>query len=110
MRIREIIRQVCDANDIQILKGRVSKNHIHLYFSYFPRLSVSEMVRLLKGRPSRLVQSEFPQLSKTYWGKHFWAIGFAAFSSGHVTDQMIQEYLEKHDKHPNHNDDDFVVE
>jgi len=110
VRTREIIRQVCDANDIQILKGRVSKNHIHLYVSYPPKLSVSEMVRLLKGRSSRLVQSEFPQLSKTYWGKHFWAIGYAAFSSGHVTDQMIQEYLEKHDTHPNHNDDDFVVE
>ena len=61
-------------------------------------------------RSSRKIQEEFPQLGKQYWGKHFWAIGYAAFSSGHVTDEMIREYLEKHDKHPNHHDDNFRVE
>jgi putative transposase len=105
-----LIRQICDANDIVILKGRVSKDHVHLYISYPPKLSVSEMVRRIKGRTSRLLQEEFPQLSKRYWGKHFWAIGYAAFSSGQVTDEMIQEYISQHHKHPNHRDEDFVVE
>jgi len=109
-RIREIIRQSCDANDIKIIQGRVSKDHIHLYVSYPPKLSVSDRVRRLKGRSSKRIQDEFPQLGRQYWGKHFWGIGYAAFSSGHVTDAMIQEYLKHHDKHPNHHDDDFVVE
>ena len=73
-----------------IIKGRVSKNHVHLYLSYPPKLSVSEMMALLKGRSSRRIQQEFPQLSKRYWGKHFWAIGYGAFSSGYVTDAMIR--------------------
>ena len=110
VRIRDLIRQVCDQNDLQIIQGRVSKDHIHLYLSYPPKISVSEIVRLCKGRSSRKIQEEFPQLGKIYWGKHFWAIGYAAFSSGHVTDEMIKEYLENHRQHPNHNDDDFVVE
>lgn len=109
-RTREIIRQVCDANNVEIIKGRVSKDHVQLYVSYPPKISVSEIVRRLKGRSSRKIQEEFPQLGKQYWGKHFWAIGYAAFSSGHVTDEMIQEYLEQHDKHSNHQDDDFKVE
>nr|VFK79562.1 MAG: putative transposase [Candidatus Kentron sp. SD] len=109
-RARDIIRQVCDQNGINIIKGAVSKNHVHLYISYPPKLSVSDMVKWFKGRTSRKLQEEFPQLSKKYWGKHFLAIGYAAFSSGHVTDEMIKEYLECHDNHPNHNDDDFLVE
>ncbi len=109
-RIRDIIRQVCDANDIQIIEGRVSKDHIHLYVSYPPKLSVSEMVRRMKGRSSKRIQEEFPQLGKRYWGKHFWGIGYAAFSSGHVTDDMIKEYLKQHEKHPNHHDENFAVE
>jgi putative transposase len=68
------------------------------------------MVKWFKGRSSRKLQDEFPQLGKTYWGKHFWAIGYVAFSSGHVTDEMIQEYLAHHENHPNHNDDGFTVE
>jgi REP element-mobilizing transposase RayT len=31
LRIRELIRQVCDANEVEIIQGRVSKDHIHLY-------------------------------------------------------------------------------
>ena len=67
-------------------------------------------VLFFKGRSSRKIQEEFPQLSKKYWGKHFWGIGYAAFSSGHVTDEMIQNYLKNHKNDPNHNDDDFKVE
>ena len=109
-RTRDIIRQVCDSNDIDILRGVVSKDHLHLYISYPPKLSVSDMVKWMKGRSSRKLQQEFPQLKKTYWGKHFWAISYAAFSSGDVTDEMIQEYLDNHEKHPNHNDDNFDIE
>ena len=110
VRARDIIRQVCDQKDIQIIKGAVSKDHVHLYISYPPKYSVSDIVKWLKGRSSKKLQDEFPQLGKTYWGKHFWAIGYAAFSSGDITDRMIKEYLENHDKHSNHNDDDFQVE
>jgi putative transposase len=110
IRLRDIIRQICDSNDINIIQGRVSKDHVHIYVSYPPKLSVSEMVRLMKGRSSRKIQEEFPQLGKRYWGKHFWGIGYAAFSSGHVTDEMIQDYLKHHKNHPNHQDDNFAVE
>ena len=109
-RIREIIRQICESKDIQIIKGRVSQDHVHIYVSYPPKISVSEMIRFFKGRSSRKIQEEFPQLSKRYWGKHFWGIGYAAFSSGQVTDEMIQHYLENHKNDLNHNDDDFQIE
>jgi putative transposase len=109
-RTRELIRQVCEQNDIQIIRGVVSKDHVHLYISYPPKYSVSDMVKWFKGRSSRKLQEEFPQLGKRYWGKHFWGIGYAAFSSGHVTDEMIQEYLKHHKDHPNHQDDGFTVE
>jgi len=110
VRTHEIIKQACDQNGIQIIKGRVSKDHVHLSISYPPKLSVSEIVRVFKGRSSRKIQDEFPQLGKVYWGKHFWATGYAEFSSGRVTDEMIREYLDHHDNHPNHNDDEFRVE
>jgi len=110
VRARDIIRHICDQKDIKIIKGAVSKDHVHLYISYPPKYSVSDMVKWFKGRSSRKLQDEFPQLGKVYWGQHFWAIDYAAFSSGHITDEMIKEYLENHDKHSNHNDDDFKVE
>ena len=79
-RLRELIRQSCNGMDIEILQGRVSKDHGHLYTSYPPKWSVSEIVRKIKGRSSKKIREEFPQLGRRYWGKHFWGIGYAAFS------------------------------
>ncbi|MCZ6924609.1 MAG: transposase, partial [Rickettsia endosymbiont of Ixodes persulcatus] len=30
----------------------------------------------LKGKSSRKIQQEFPELRKQYWGKHLWAVGY----------------------------------
>ena len=70
------------------------------------KFSVSEMIRRLKGRSSLLVQMEFPHLGSQFWGKHFWSIGYAGFSSGQVTDETIQEYLKSHLG----KDDDFMID
>ena len=78
-RCREIIIQICDAEDIRILSGVVSKEHVHMHIEYPPKKSVSDIVKKLKGQSSRKLQMEFKELSKQYWGKHFWAIGYGAW-------------------------------
>jgi len=97
-RARELIIQMCDAEDVEILGGVVSKDHVHLHIEYPPKMAISSFVKSVKGRSSRMIQKEYPELSKRYWGKHFWAIGYGAWSSGNITDEMIQEYLEHHEK------------
>jgi len=95
-RAREIIIQICDAEDVTILSGVVSQNHIHLHIEYPPKLSISQFVKTCKGRSSRLIQKEYPVLSKRYWGKHFWAIGYGVWSTGNITDEIVEEYLKHH--------------
>ena len=107
-RCREIIMQICDAEDVQILKGVVSKDHIHMHIEYPSRISISDLVKRLKGRTSRNLQREFPALKKRYWGRHYWAIGYGAWSTGNVTDEMVQEYLEHH-RHPSNKDTGNII-
>jgi putative transposase len=95
-RCRELLIQVCDAEDVRILGGVVSKDHVHMHVEYPPSLSISNLVKHLKGRSSRLLQREYTELQRRYWGKHFWAIGYGAWSTGNVTEKMIQEYLKQH--------------
>lgn len=75
-RCRDILMQICDSEDVKILKGVVSKDHIHMHLEYSPKQSISEIVKRLKGNSSRKLQMEFPELQKRYWGRHFWAIGY----------------------------------
>ena len=106
VRARDLIRQVCMAREIKILKGHVSRDHVHLLVSSPPRLSVSQMMQYLKGRSSRLLQQEFPELRRRYWGQHLWARGYFAASSGTVTDEMIRAYIEQQEPPA---DDGFTV-
>jgi putative transposase len=90
------------------LKGAVSKEHIHMHIEYPPRVSVSDLVKRLKGRTSRRLQDEFPDLKKRYWGRHFWAIGYGVCSKCNITDEMVQEYLEHH-RDPSNGDTGNII-
>ena len=83
LRCRDLLRQTCNTLDVQILKGVVSKDPIHLHVSYPPSVSVSELMRRLKGRSAKLLLQEFPELNRRYWGGHFWGIGYGASVMGH---------------------------
>ena len=109
-RCRDLIVQICDAEDIRILKGVVSKDHVHMHIEYPPSKSVSEIVKRLKGRTSRKLQMEFKELSKQYWGKHFWAIGYGVWSTGNVTQEMVDEYLEHHRSPSNRDTNTMILE
>lgn len=108
IRCRALIKQICDAEDVSILSGVVSTDHIHLHIEYSPKKSVSDIVKRLKGRTSRRIQEEFPHIGKKYWGRHFWAIGYGVWSTGNITDDMVQQYLEHH-RSPSNNDNDTII-
>ena len=105
-RARDIIRDICMQHDVIILKGHVSRDHVHLLVSAPPSLSVSDMMQYIKGKSSRKLQEEYPTLRKRYWGRHLWARGYFCASSGTVTDEMIATYIEHHEKPQ---DDVFTV-
>lgn len=98
LRTRELIRQTCEARNITILSGHVSKDHIHV--SCPPKLSPSKIAQYVKGRSSRLIQSEFSHLRKRYWGKHLWARDYFCAFVGKVTEKIIAAYIEQQEKAP----------
>ncbi len=110
VRCRSILIQICESEDVVILKGVVSSDHIHMHISYRPSQNISDLVKKFKGRTSRKLQQEFPELGKKYWGRHFWAIGFGCWSSGNITDEMVNAYLEHHRKPEDQDNSNFILE
>ena len=108
LRVRELIRQICAHLEIHILRGVVSKDHVHLLLSAPPTLSPAEIMRRIKGRTSSKVFEEFPHVKKRYWGRHFWARGYFCVTAGELTQEMIKLYLAHHFEQPA--DDQFEVE
>ena len=110
IRCRDLIKQICDSEDVRILKGVISKDHVHIHIEYSPKKSVSDLVKRLKERTSRKLQEEFPELGKRYWGRHFWAIGYGVWSTGNITDKMVEEYLNHHRNPSNADTDNIILE
>jgi putative transposase len=97
-RVRDIVRQVSREMGINIVSGVLSRDHVHMFVEIPPHIAVSQFVQRAKGRSSRRVQQEFPELRKKYWGRRFWARGYFCTTSGNITDDIILNYLENHEK------------
>jgi putative transposase len=108
-RIRDLIREVCDTHQVQIIRGHVSKDHIHLFISMPPQISISKLAQYIKGKTARKILLENLKLNKSFWGKHFWSRGYFAATSGSITDEMIMEYIKNQDEDEDKRGDNFTV-
>lgn len=109
-RARDILRQVAMEHELEIITGKVSADHVHMFIGYRPTQSISKMVQWLKGTSSRVLLQEFAHLGKQFWGRHFWARGYMAVSSGNITDEMIQAYIEEQEGEPMVDDSRFQID
>jgi putative transposase len=97
-------------HDLQILSGKVSRDHIHVFISYHPHQQISKIVQWLKGTSSRVLLQEFPHLQRQPWGRHVWARGYLAVSSGTITDEMVEQYIAEQEGEPIQDESQFVID
>ena len=110
IRARDLLRQIALEHELKIISGKVSSDHIHMFISYHPTQNISKIVQWLKGISSRMLLSEFLHLKKQFWGRHLWARGYLAVSSGNITDEMIQQYIEEQEAEPVVDDSRFQID
>ena len=109
IRLRELIRQTCEAQEVYIEKGHIALDHVHLLLSVPPNIAVSDLVQRLKGRSSRKMLDEYSELRRQFWGQHLWARGYFVASSGNVTDEVIAQYIEMQTEKPQNDNEDFQI-
>lgn len=109
-RVRELVREICKSNNVEILKGHVSKDHVHLFVSVPPHLAISKLVQYLKGKSSYKLMQENKQISKMFWGRHIWARGYFVATSGNITDEVIVEYIKNQEDNENGNEEFTIVD
>ena len=110
LRVRELIRRIAAEHELEIISGKVARDHVHVFLSYRPTQKVSQIMQWLKGTSSRVLLQEFPRLRKEFWGRHFWARGYLAVSSGNLTDEMIQEYIDQQEGEQIADDSRFPID
>jgi len=95
IRTRNILWQIALEHELEIITGKVSNDHVHMFISYRPTRNVIKIMQWLKGISSRILLSQYPHFRKQFWDKRLWTRGYLAVSSGNISDEMIQQYIEE---------------
>jgi len=91
--VEQTLRMLCEWKNIEILEMNVKEGHIHMILSIPPRLSISEVMGMLKGKTAIKLFKSFPApRKKPYWGNHFWSWGYCVSSMG-LDDTKIRKYV-----------------
>jgi putative transposase len=92
------MREICLANDVKIISGGLSPDHVHLLISAPPGLSISRVAQYVKGKSSRKLLREFEVLRRRYWGRRFWARGYFAVTVGNANTEEVQRRIEEREE------------
>jgi len=110
VRARDVLRQIAVEHELEIITGKEASDHVHMFIQYKPHQDISKIVQWLKGISSRVMLQEFAHLRKQFWGRHLWARGYLAVSSGNITDELIQKYIEEQEGEPLIDDSRFTID
>ena len=107
IRCRDLIREICAANYVDIVSGSMSPDHVHLLVGIPPSLAIFRLLQYIKGKSSRKLHIEFRHLKKRYWGQHLWGRGYYAVTVCQLNEHDVQEYIENQEQH--HRKDNFSI-
>lgn len=94
---KEHTRKVCEEHGIEILAMECQVDHVHLFVSVLPTLSIPEIMRLIKGATSHVLREEFPQLRAM---PSLWTRSYFVSTAGAVSSETIQKYVETQKTRP----------
>ena len=94
--MEEVLKTIAHQSGFRLLAVRVHHgDHVHLFVSAPPKVSVPKMVNVFKCVSAKLLFEEFPELKLRLWGGHLWLEGYAVRTAGVVPSWKIEEYINR---------------
>lgn len=96
-RAEQLIKEISEEYGIEIEEMEVAVDHVHMLVSFPPRLSIGEVVRIIKSISARELFRELPRIKKRLWAGELWEDGYFARTVGdRMTRQIIDKYIKHH--------------
>jgi len=94
-RLEEICNQVAKEKSVDILALEIMPDHLHLFISCQPQMTIHKIVKAFKGRSSNILRKEFPVLLKL---PSLWTNSYLVSTAGNISNKTIQKYIENQSK------------
>jgi putative transposase len=94
-RLEAIVYEIAKEKGIDVLAFEVMPDHVHLFISAYPDITVHQIIKAFKGRSSNLLRKEFPELLKL---PTLWTHSYFVSTAGNVSSETITKYIEAQSK------------
>jgi putative transposase len=91
-RLATIIREVCQEHQAEVFNLEVMPDHVHLLIGCDPQFGIHRLVKLIKGRSSRLLRQEFPMLTTRL--PTLWTNSYFVSTVGGAPLSVMKQYIE----------------
>ena len=99
-RLYELLREIGEEKGFAVVQAKVGEeDHIHCFVSAPPKLSITDIVRWMKGISGRKLLMEFPEIKKHLWNGHLWNGSFFVETIGSTSEENIHKYIESQKTH-----------
>ena len=89
-----LFSDICTEYDCCLLEFDGEQDHVHALVRYPPKIAIGQLVHALKGRSSRLMRKQFPEIRKRYWRGVLWSPSYFAASCGGAPIDVVRKYIE----------------
>ena len=91
--VREIIKKLCEMNQVALISGAVCGDHVHIYVAIPPKLSVSDFMSYLKGKSALMLFDRHPEYRQRNSGRQYGPRGYYVSTVGNVNEDTIKKYI-----------------
>ncbi len=91
-RLKEILQDVAAERRAEIIEMEVMPDHVHLLVEVDPQFGIHRLVKLMKGRSSRILRQEFPWLRSRL--PTLWTNSYFVSTVGGAPLAVIKQYIE----------------
>jgi putative transposase len=90
--LRQIFYEVAQEKNVEIKALEIMPDHVHMFISFDPRQPLHELIRLFKGRSSRILRDKYPKLKSRI--PSLWTRSYFCCTIGHISEETVQKYIE----------------
>ena len=87
-----ILRELCRRKEVEIINAEACPDHVHMYVSIPPKMSISSFVGYLKGKSTLIIFERHANLKYKDGNRHFWCRGYYVDTVGKNA-KKIEEYI-----------------
>ena len=99
--VRELFDETADHFGHKILALEIADDHVHLFVQCDPKHSPADLTRQFKSYSGKHLLERYPEIRESYfWGGGFWKVGYYVGTTGAVSEEVVERYIEETEHAP----------